>query len=85
MAVLGTGESHGGCSLLHAAGIGYGASLALNLPVKVRILDKESKKELVDPDNLLNAVVDIWKANNHDLPSGDFFGVLTQKYHRDRD
>ena len=79
MAVLGTGESHGGCSLLHAAGIGYGASLALNLPVKVRILDKESKKELNDPDNLLNAVVDIWKAYNHDLPSGDFFWSVNSK------
>jgi shikimate kinase len=40
MAVLGVGTANGSCSLLHAAGLGYGASLALDLPVKVRLLDK---------------------------------------------
>ena len=32
MAVIGTGQAHGACSLLHAAGTGYGASIALDLP-----------------------------------------------------
>ena len=27
MAVIGTGQAHGACSLLHAAGTGYGLSL----------------------------------------------------------
>ncbi len=34
MAVLGTGNANGGCSLLHAAGLGYGASLALRFTSK---------------------------------------------------
>ena len=40
MAVLGKGTAHGACSLLHAAGTGYGASMApvsythLTLPTK---------------------------------------------------
>ena len=65
MAVLGSGNSNGGCSLLHAAGIGYGASLALDLPVKVRLLDKESKRALDDPDGLLEQVLTAWKNAGH--------------------
>ncbi len=71
MAVLGTGEANGGCSLLHAAGIGYGASLALDLPVKVRLLDKPAKKELQDPDNLLQSVTESWKEFGLSLPNND--------------
>ena len=63
MAVLGTGESHGGCSILHAAGLGYGCSLALDLPVKVKLLDKASKKGLNDPDDLLQSVANIWESS----------------------
>ena len=43
MAVIGTGQAHGACSLLHAAGTGYGASLSLDLPVIVKALDKPSQ------------------------------------------
>ena len=57
MAVLGSGNANGGCSLLHAAGLGYGASLALDLPVKVRLLDKEPRRQLEDTDGLLEAVM----------------------------
>ena len=47
MAVLGQGSAHGACSLLHAAGTGYGASIALDLPILVRVLDKKSKREVM--------------------------------------
>ena len=73
MAVLGTGTSNGGCSLLHAAGTGYGASLALDLPVKVRLLDKESRRGLTDPDNLLENVLQVWKNSGHPVPDGELF------------
>ena len=73
MAVLGSGTSNGGCSLLHAAGLGYGASLALDLPVTVRLLDKESKRELDDPDNLLETILQVWKTSGHPVPDGDLF------------
>ena len=79
MAVLGSGTSNGSCSLLHAAGLGYGASLALDLPVKVRLLDKESKKVLSDPDGLLEAVFDSWKAAGHNLPEGELFWSVKSK------
>jgi len=79
MAVLGVGTANGSCSLLHAAGLGYGASLALDLPVKVRLLDKESKKGLSDPDGLLEAVFDSWKAAGHNLPEGELFWSVKSK------
>ena len=59
MVVLGSGTSNGGCSILHAAGLGYGASLALDLPVKVRLLDKKPRRELDDPDGLLEQILAI--------------------------
>lgn len=70
LAILGSGQSHGACSLLHAAGTGYGASIALDLPVAVRLLDKPSKRELDDPDGLLDSVIKIWVENGYDLPNG---------------
>lgn len=73
MAVLGTGTSNGGCSLLHAAGLGYGASLALDLPVTVRLLDRQSRRELEDPDNLLGTVLEVWTQSGHPKPDGELF------------
>ena len=73
MAVLGSGNSNGGCSLLHAAGIGYGASLALDLPVRVRLLDKKSKRDLDDPDGLLDQVLIAWKNSGHPVPDGELY------------
>ena len=73
MAVLGTGTANGGCSLLHAAGLGYGASLALDLPVKVRILDKKSRRDVEDPDGLLEQIVIAWKNAGLKLPTDEIF------------
>ena len=70
MAVIGTGQAHGACSLLHAAGTGYGASLSIDLPVIVKALDKPSKRQLNDSDNLLKSVVETWIGNNLSLPEG---------------
>ena len=70
MAVIGTGQAHGACSLLHAAGTGYGASLSIDLPVIVKALDKPSKRQLNDPDNLLESVVETWIGNDLPLPEG---------------
>ena len=78
LAILGTGVANGSCSLLHAAGIGYGASLALDLKVRVRILDKESKKEIDDPDNLLGAIVNSWTSAGHPLPEQLFWSIKSE-------
>jgi shikimate kinase len=69
LAILGSGQSHGACSLLHAAGTGYGSSIALDLPVAVRLLDRPSKRDLDDPDGLLDSVVKIWIENGYALPN----------------
>ena len=68
MAVLGKGMAHGACSLLHAAGTGYGASMALDLPILVRVLDKKSKRDVHDNDGLLPHIVAAWVAAGHELP-----------------
>ena len=68
MAVLGQGSAHGACSLLHAAGTGYGASMALDLPILVRVLDKKSKRDVHDNDGLLPHIVAAWIAAGHELP-----------------
>lgn len=68
MAVLGQGSAHGACSLLHAAGTGYGASMALDLPIMVRVLDKKSKRDVHDNDGLLPHIVAAWMAAGHELP-----------------
>lgn len=88
MAVIGTGQAHGACSLLHAAGTGYGASLSLDLPVIVKALDRPSKRELNDPDNLLSAVVDTWVENELPLPDGlekdDIYWAVASKIPQSR-
>lgn len=71
MAVLGEGRAHGACSLLHAAAFGYGASLGLNLPIAVRVLDKSKKKDTKDEDDLLQHVLDVWIEEGHLLPVKD--------------
>ena len=70
MAVIGTGQAHGACSLLHAAGTGYGASIALDLPRIVKALDRPSKRQLEDSDGVLPAVVEAWVSNGLALPEG---------------
>ena len=70
MAVLGKGNAHGACSLLHAAALGYGAGMALDLPVTVRLLDRPSKREVSDDDGVLEALLSAWMNAGHPLPEG---------------
>ena len=88
MAVIGTGQAHGACSLLHAAGTGYGASLSLDLPVIVKALDRPSKRELNDNDNLLATVVDTWVENQlplpNDLQKEDIYWAVASKIPQSR-
>ena len=68
MAVLGKGNAHGACSLLHAAALGYGANMALDLPMTVRLLDRPSKREVNDEDGVLDAVLTAWLEAGHPFP-----------------
>ncbi len=71
MAVLGRGEGHGGTSILHALGAGYGAALSLEISTRVQLRDTPVKKEPEDPHGLLPAVVDAWSAAGHPLPEAE--------------
>ncbi len=44
--------------------------MALDLPVTVRLLDKPSKREVLDGDGVLTALLDAWLAGGHPLPEG---------------
>ena len=68
MAVLGKGNAHGACSLLHAAALGYGANIALDLPMTVRLLDRPSKREVHDDDGVLKSLLQAWIEAGHPLP-----------------
>lgn len=70
MAVLGKGNAHGACSLLHAAALGYGANIALDLPMTVRLLDRPSKREVKDDDGVLDSLLQAWVNAGHPLPEG---------------
>ena len=70
MAVFGKGTAHGACSLLHAAPLGYGSAMALDLPITVRLLDRPSKREVDDSDGVLNHLLDAWLAAGLPLPQG---------------
>jgi len=68
MAVIGEGVAHGAISLLHAAGIGYGCSIAIDLSMIVKILDRVPRNPIEDPDNVLEHVQNIWKEAGHNAP-----------------
>lgn len=70
MVVIGKGTAHGACSLLHAAALGYGAAIALDLPVTVRLLDRPSKRNVIDDDGVLDEIMNAWLNAGYPLPEG---------------
>ncbi len=79
MAVLGKGEANGAISLLHAAGLGYGASLAIDLPLIVRLLDSPYKTQPDDQDDVLGHTVRVWQDNGYPLPAGELHWAVISK------
>lgn len=73
MGVIGQGEGHGGLSLLHALGAGYGCSIGLNLSTKVRLRDDKPGKDVEDPNGVLDAVVDVWVEAGLEKPADELF------------
>lgn len=78
MPVLGEGTATGGCSLLHAAGLGYGVSVGLDLPVTVRLHDRPLKREPDDPHGLLSKVVEVWIESGGGVPDGYHWSVRSE-------
>lgn len=79
MAVIGEGVAHGACSLLHAAPLGYGASLALDMPVMARLRDSRPKGKPRDPHNLLDEVIEAWEDAGHPLPADELYWSIRSK------
>ena len=71
MAVLGRGEGHGGVSILHALGAGYGSAASITLSTRVQLRDSPVKKEPEDPHGLLPAVVETWSAAGLPMPESE--------------
>ena len=76
MAVLGRGTAYGSCSLLHALGTGYGASLSLDLPAKVMLRDNPDRQEIVDPHGLLPAVESTWAEAGLPMPETEIHWMV---------
>ena len=79
MAVLGKGIAHGACSLLHAAALGLGASLALDLNVVAMVRDDEPNNPPEDPDGLLDSIVEAWKKSGRKIPSDNVFWTIRSR------
>ena len=71
MAVLGRGEGHGGISILHALGAGYGAAVSISLSTRVQLRDSPVKKEPKDTHGLIPAVVETWTEAGNPLPDSE--------------
>ena len=71
MAVLGRGEGHGGISILHALGAGYGAAVSISLSTRVQLRDTPVKREPEDPHGLLLAVVETWSGAGLPMPEAE--------------
>jgi shikimate kinase len=71
MAVLGRGEGHGGISVLHALGAGYGCAIGIDLTTRVQLRDKPVKRPPEDPHGLLDAIIEAWSGVGLTLPEAD--------------
>ncbi len=71
MAVLGRGEGHGGISVLHALGAGYGCAVSIELSTRVQLRDTPVKREPEDPHGLLPAIVQAWTQAGHAAPEAE--------------
>ena len=73
MAVLGRGEGHGGISILHALGAGYGSAVSISLSTRVQLRDTPIKKEPEDSHGLIPAVVETWFGAGYPMPESEEF------------
>ncbi|HIA39286.1 MAG TPA: hypothetical protein EYN46_04005 [Candidatus Poseidoniales archaeon] len=79
MVVLGKGKAHGACSLLHAAALGLGASMALDLNTVAMVRDDAPKTPPKDPDGLLAAVVEAWQGAGYILPVEQVYWTIRSR------
>ncbi len=79
MGVLGKGKAHGACSLLHAAALGLGSSMALDLNTVAMVRDDAPNTPPDDPDGLLAAVVEAWLGAGYILPVEQVYWTIRSR------
>ncbi len=77
MKILGEGKSNGGISILHAAGLGRGCSVGIDLPCEVTLVD-EAVSLPHDQNGLLDAVIESWNEAGLPCPSNAGWKVESQ-------
>ncbi len=75
MKTIGRGSARGGISILHAAGLGRGCSIGVDLFTDVQIVDSEIVVEY-DRHGILESVEKCWREENLPIPSR--FGWLVE-------
>ncbi|MED5487411.1 MAG: hypothetical protein VYB40_06945 [Candidatus Thermoplasmatota archaeon] len=73
MAVLGRGEGHGGISILHALGAGYGSTVSITLSTRVQLRDSPVKTQPDDPHGLIPSTMETWESAGLSLPESEEF------------
>ena len=77
MTVLGTGTANAGISILHAAGLGKGCSVGINLQCEVRLVEGVSQPT-DDHHGLLDSVMQSWIDSNYPKFNGDGWEIDSQ-------
>ena len=77
MKILGEGKSNGGISILHAAGLGRGCSVGIDLPCEVTLVD-EAASIPHDQNGLFDAVIESWNEAGLPCPSNAGWKVESQ-------
>ena len=75
MKIIGRGSARGGISILHAAGLGKGCSVGVDLFTEVHLVDSEIVVEY-DRHGILDSVEKCWREENLPMPSR--FGWLVE-------
>ena len=75
MKIIGRGSARGGISILHAAGLGKGCSVGVDLFTEVQLVDSEIVVEY-DRHGILDSVEKCWREENLPMPSR--FGWLVE-------
>jgi len=73
--IIGRGSARGGISILHAAGLGKGCSVGVDLFTEVQLVDSEIVVEY-DRHGILDSVEKCWREENLPMPSR--FGWLVE-------
>ena len=77
MTVLGRGSANGGVSVLHAAGLGKGCSIGIELPTEVSLVSGETEVSS-DEHGILDSVMAVWIESGYPQPDDTGWRVSSE-------